>query len=380
MSIKTTNMSFWDIRIDFEKSHGSYLFDKNTNREYLDFFGMYSSLPLGYNHEVFNEEFHDEMKKISTVKVANCEFHTDVYDKFCNKFNQFAGLDTYKNYHFTCTGSLAVECASKLAMDYTGKDKIVSLANSFHGIQSYGNFSTSKFYPVKDRLRGFPDFGWPKIHDVFELDFQISKGDVAGILIEPVQATYGDNHLTAGYLKSIAKVAKENDIPLIFDEIQTGFGTTGKPWYFEHLDIEPDIVVFGKKSQVSGIMSTSKIPFKNGSRLCVTFDGDIVDMLRSIYIMKAYHQHNLLDNAVKQGKKITSELCRIYSLENVRGIGLMIAFDLSDRKTRDDFVVNLKNCGMICNPTGEKSVRLHPNLAVSDSEIENCISMIRSIT
>jgi len=368
------------MRIDFAKSHGSYLFDKNTNREYLDFFGMYSSLPLGYNHEVFDDEFHSEMRDISTVKVANCEFHTDVYDTFCNKFNQFAGLGKYENYHFTCTGSLAVECACKLAMDYTGNDKIVSLANSFHGIHSYGNFATSKFYPVKDRLQGFPDLRWPKVRDVFELDFQISKGDVAGILVEPIQATFGDNHFTKGYLKSIAKMAKENDIPLIFDEIQTGFGTTGKPWYFEHLDIEPDIVVFGKKSQVSGIMSTSKIPFKNGSRLCVTFDGDIVDMLRSTYIMKAYEKYDLLDNASKQGKRLINELTSIDSLESVRGRGLMIAFDMKDNKTRNDFVDKLKNNGMICNPTGERSVRLRPNLAVSDSDIEKCTSIIRSST
>ncbi len=380
MSIKTTNMSFWDMRIDFDKSHGSYLFDKNTNREYLDFFGMYSSLPLGYNHKVFDEEFHREMRSISTVKVANCEFHTDVYDRFCDKLNQFAGLGKYENYHFTCTGSLAVECACKLAMDYSGKDTIVSLANSFHGIHSYGNFATSKFYPVKDRLHGFPNLHWPKVHNVFELDFQITKGNVAGILVEPIQATFGDNHFSMGYLKSISKMAKDNDIPLIFDEIQTGFGTTGKPWYFEHLDIEPDIVVFGKKSQVSGIMSTPKIPFTNGSRLCVTFDGDILDMLRSTYIMKAYEEYDLLNNAIQQGKKLVNDLSSVDGLLNVRGIGLMIAFDMESKTIRDDFVDKLKNNGMICNPTGEKSVRLRPNLAVTDDDIQQCICTIRSST
>lgn len=379
MSIKTTTKSVWDILIDFEKSHGSYVFDKNTNKKYLDFFGMFSSLPLGYNHEVFDEEFYNELKKISSVKVTNCEFHTDTYKQFCNKFHEFAGVGLYENFHFTCTGALAVECGCKLAMDYTKKERIISMKNSYHGVHSYGNFTTSKFYPVNKRLEGYPNFNWSKISNLSELDCQISKGDVAGILVEPIQATFGDHHVDPSFLREISKVAKENDIPLIFDEIQTGFGTTGKPWYFQHIGIEPDIVVFGKKSQVSGIMSTNKYPLES-NRLCVTFDGDIIDMLRTTYIVKAYQEYGLLDNATKQGKRLVEELSSLSGLQNVRGVGLMIAFDMESKTIRDDFVDKLKSNGMICNPTGEKSVRLRPNLAVTDDDIQQCIYTIRSST
>lgn len=382
MSIKTTNMSFWNIRVDFEKSHGSYLFDKNTNREYLDFFGMYSSLPIGYNHSIFDRNFHEQMKSISTVKVTNCEFHTDVYDEFCEDFYNFAGLGRYNKFHFTCTGSLAVECSIKLAMDNTPPEKtrVVAINNSFHGIHSYGNFTTSKFYPVNERLNGFPDLNWPKINTIDELIKELERGDICAILVEPIQATFGDNYLDKSFLKEIASKAKEYNVPLIFDEVQTGFGTTGKPWYFQHLEIEPDIVIFGKKSQVSGIMTTSDFSFEKGSRLCVTFDGDIVDMLRSTYIMKAYKQFNLLENADIQGKVLTKELHSIPQLSNVRGIGLLVAFDMDSRESRDNFVDNIKNDGMICNPTGDKSVRLRPNLSVTDSDIKKCVNIIRRNT
>ena len=380
MSIRTTNMSFWDIRIDFEKSHGSYLFDKNTNREYLDFFGMYSSLPLGYNHPIFTDKFHKQMKTISTIKVTNCEFHTDVYDKFCQKFYDFAGLKRYNHYHFTCTGSLAVECAIKLAMDHTGNKKVICINNSFRGIHSYGNFTTSKFYPVNTRLEGFPDLNWPKVETIEELISELKQGDIAAVLVEPIQATFGDNHLNKLFLRQIASEAKKHDVPLIFDEIQTGFGTTGKPWYFQHLNIRPDIVVFGKKSQVSGLMTTPKFSFEKGSRLCVTFDGDIVDMLRATYIMDAYQKMNLLDNAKTNGDYLKQELNKNECLHNVRGIGLMVAFDMESREKRDEFVEKIKSDGMICNPTGEKSIRLRPNLAVTVEDINRCVSIIRRNT
>ena len=379
MSIKVSKMSFHDIHLNLHKSQGSYVFDDNTDRSYLDFFGMYASLPLGYNHEVFDEEFHREMREVSTLKVTNCEFDSDIKDRFVQNFYEFAGDDRYNQFHFTCTGSLAVECACKLTLDSTGKDVIVSLANSFHGIHGYGNFTTSKFCPVKSRLDGFPDLQWPKVHNISELEFQISKGNVGGILVEPIQATFGDNHLDKSYLRQIADIANVNKIPLIFDEIQTGFGTTGKPWYYQHTDVVPDMVVFGKKSQVCGVMTTPNIPFEeNGvNKLSVTFDGDLVDMLRSIYIMKAYKKNNLLKNAERQGKRIIKELSKNKSLEKTRGVGLLIAFDLSSREHRDNFVAKLRESGMICNPTGEKSVRLRPNLSVTDKEVEHALKIIR---
>ena len=116
MSIKIAKTSFLNIKADLFKSHGSYLFDINTGREYLDFFSMYSSMPLGYNHEIFEDGFYDELKKIAHIKIANCEFDSIEKDEFIDAFYNFAGCNYYSNFHFTCTGALAVECACKLAM------------------------------------------------------------------------------------------------------------------------------------------------------------------------------------------------------------------------------------------------------------------------
>jgi L-lysine 6-transaminase len=376
MSIKIAKTSFWNIKADLSKSHNSYLFDINTGREYLDFFSMYSSMPLGYNHEIFEDGFYDELKKVAHVKIANCEFDSAEKDEFIDAFYNFAGCNYYSNFHFTCTGALAVECACKLAIEYTGKKRIVSISNSFHGVQSYGNFTTDRFYPVSERLDGFPDFNWPKVKDISDFIKEVSSGDVAALLIEPIQSTFGDNYLNKSFIKELCQEAKSRSVPVIFDEIQTGFGVTGDVWYFNKLNILPDIVVFGKKSQVSGIMSRPDLFYKKNGRVCVTFDGDLVDMLRCKYIIKAYDKFKLLDNASLSGEKISNMLKSINGLCNVRNCGLLLAVDFDSKNHRDYFTNTLKELGMICNPTKEKTVRFRPNMAISENEIYNAINLI----
>ena len=226
--------SKFNIRIDFEKSRGSYIYDKNTNREYLDLFGMYSSLPLGYNNIIFGDDFNKDIKRISQLKVVNCEILSDEYDLFMNSFKEFASIGgEYNNFHFTCTGALAVEAAIKTAMWHSGPShtgQVLSLKNSFHGINSYGNILTTRFSGVSTRLGDLPGENlWERCETITDMINIIKEGceDTKGVIIEPIQATYGDNHLNIKELKDLSLICTEYNVPLIFDEIQTGFCTSG---------------------------------------------------------------------------------------------------------------------------------------------------------
>ena len=129
--------SAFNIKIDFDKSKGSYVFDKTTNKYYLDFMGMYSSLPIGYNHPVFDESFEEEVRRVSKLKIVNCEMLSDEYESFYEHFKNFTSREGYSNYAFTCTGALANEAAVKAAMWHKGpnpKGYVLSIKNSFHGI------------------------------------------------------------------------------------------------------------------------------------------------------------------------------------------------------------------------------------------------------
>jgi len=381
-------MSVFNIKIDFEKSKGSYVFDKNTDKYYLDFMGMYSSLPLGYNHSVFDESFDAEIKRVSKLKIVNCEMLSDEYESFYNHFKNFTFKEGYSNYAFTCTGALANEAAVKTAMWHKGtnsKGYVLSIKNSFHGINSVGNILTTRFQGVDARQGNLPGMHvWPQVDSIEKAIKYIRRpwrniSRIHGVIIEPIQSTYGDNYLPQQQLLQLRELCTEKNIPLIFDEVQTGFGVTGKTWYCDHLGIEPDIITFGKKSQVSGIMvrDTCNTIFEMPKRLSVTFDGDLLDMIRCKYVIKAIQKNDLLVNASAMGKRFADKLREMPQIKNVRQVGLLLAFDFDDKSQRDKFVQKLYMNGMICNPTRELSIRLRPNLNVTEQEIDHAIKLIR---
>ena len=174
------------------------------------------------------------------------------------------------------------------------------------------------------------------------------------------------------FFGKIRELCDTYDVPLIFDEIQVGFGSTGKLWYFEHLDIVPDMVLFGKKTQVSGLMTVEKyngiFDREHVDRLEVTWNSDTLDMIRSKYIIHAYEKYNILDNVCDRGSEIAEKLSRIPAISGLRSKGLIIGFDLKDTETRNRFMKRLYDKGMICNSTGQRSIRLRPNLALSSED------------
>ena len=381
------NKGIFNIRYGYKKSHGSYIFDKNTNEEYLDFFGMFSSIPIGYNHPTLSSSnFVKEIAKVSQFKIVNCEFQTDEYDRFYNKFMDFSSCGgQFVNAHFCSTGALAVECAVKTAMYHSEKQngKIVSVKNNFHGIMSYGNKLTTRFFPVKPRLERFSNDSWPHFETLSELEQLLSTDDtIAGVMVEPIQSTYGDNHLDYKFMRGIRELCTELGVPLIFDEIQTGFCATGKTWFFEHLDIIPDIVIFGKKAQVCGIMVTEELSgiFKSKYKMLdTTWDSDLVDMIRSTYIMGVIEDENLRELISINSEKFLSHLQTIDNIYNVRGKGCLIAFDFETQNQRDKFYKNLYQNKMLCNPTGEKSIRLRPHLTVTEKEFDKAYNLINGV-
>jgi L-lysine 6-transaminase len=382
--INLARNSKFNININFKKSHGSHLYDNRTKREYLDFFGMYASLPLGYNHEVFKESLYvEQMKEACHLKINNCEFVSDETLEFDKIFSSFCNKANYVNFHYTCTGALAVESAIKTCIHHTDyrEPLVLSFTNSFHGINSYGGFITDRFKPADKKLSGFPEPFSLKI-PASELDNFSLYSDVKPtcVVVEPIQCSAGDIHHSLEFFKKLRKFCDNLEVPLIFDEIQTGFGGTGKLWYYEWLGITPDIVIYGKKTQLSGIMVNEKYSkiFINGesTRLEVTWDADLLDMIRCKQIIKAYKKFNVLENVEKMGSFLLSSLSELPYLQNTRGKGLIIAFDLKTASERDLFVDQVYKNGMIVNKTGSKSIRIRPNLCLTKQEAKKAISIL----
>ena len=377
--------SKFNINIDFEKSLGSYIYDKNTSKKYLDFFGMYASLPLGYRHPIFlTESFRQEMLRVSSFKVTNCEFVSDETLEFDNVFSKYAGQGEYKFFHYCCTGSLAVEAAIKVCMFHKKHQnpKIISFHNSFHGINGFGSFVTSRFSPVHQKLDFMPESYSEKVSmNLEQVEKLLKNNDITCILVEPIQCSSGDIHHDRNFFLKLQEMGSFYDVPVIYDEVQIGFGTTGKLWYFNQIQTSPDIVVFGKKTQLSGIMAKDKFKSifhkNNCTKLEVTWDADVTDMIRCKYIIEAYKKYNILENVNKQSKILMDGLSDVTKLVNIRNCGLIVGFDLTSATERDILVKNAYKNGLICNSTGLKSVRLRPNLSINNDDIQAAIEIIK---
>jgi L-lysine 6-transaminase len=370
----------FDITIDFKKSKGSYLYDKNTEKKFLDLFSMFSSLPLGYNHTIFNEEFDQKIKYISHLRMSNNLFYSDELKSFEKKF---LNISFHPNLHLCSTGALAVEAAIKCGYEYR-KDLnsiVYSLKKSFHGINSWGFTTDRNINSVRSRVANYPKNNWKK----FELDELINRlenitEDVSSVIIEPIQCTAGDIYLDINKLIKIQELCNKNDICFIVDEIQTGFGVTGEMWYSQMMGLNPDVIVFGKKSQICGIMVNDKFSeaiYSRYRKLEVTFDGDLIDAVRSEYIIKAIENYSLLGNVKNNSEVFRSELSEMF--ENYRSIGHLIAFDFKKESERDSFVKNAYTKRLLVNPTEENSIRIRPNLALSNNELDRLVTIFKQI-
>ena len=368
--------SKYNLKIDWAKSHGSYLVDKQSGNNYLDFFNQYSSVPLGYNHPAFdayNRSF------LFANKVANCELRTEEGEAFLDEFAKFPGKD-FKNFHFTCTGGLAVESALKLVLD-NKPGHILCTSGSFHGITGLGAHATFPFKPIDSHLVSCIRYNdrfvrlflsQSNITSQFERSLKLFKQwpSLTALIIEPIQCTYGDRYFPHDFFKVCREFCDDVGIPLIFDEVQTGFGATGTMWYYEQLGIKPDIVIFGKKAQVSGVMTNLDIDYDKQE---LTWDGNLIDMQRSRCVMDTIQRDHLLHNVQRCNHTMETKLA---GLKNFRCCGTLAAFDFNTTKQRNDFAGHLFNNKMLVNSTRDNTIRLRLNLATTADELDDGIARL----
>jgi L-lysine 6-transaminase len=185
----------------------------------------------------------------------------------------------------------------------------------------------------------------------------------------------------------LREICDQNEILLIFDEIQSGMGVTGRTWCCQHFGVVPDLLAFGKKAQVCGVMAGPRIDevkdnaFRLPSRLNSTWGGNFTDMVRSTHFMRIIESENLIENARLMGERIVKSLRTIAAefpiMTAVRGRGLFIAFDLPDPKTRDEFWKGLFDRGVLALKSGERAIRFRPALDISAEVVDEAMELLR---
>ncbi len=409
-----------DIIVDLEKSKGCYLIDQRNGDSYLDCFSMFASMAIGFNHEKLLP-LQEKFGKIALHKPSNSDAYSEPMAEFMDTFTKFAMPHYLPHVFFIEGGALAVENALKTAFDWKVRknfskgykeemgSKIIHFKQAFHGRSGYTLSLTNTADPRKTCY--FPTFSWPRITNpkiTFPLDSKnLSKvisleqealeqiqgvikkegDDIAGLIIEPIQGEGGDNHFRNEFLNELRKICDKHEILFIMDEVQTGIGLTGKFWAHEHFDAKPDIISFGKKTQVCGILASNRIDevsnnvFKESSRINSTFGGNLMDMVRFSSILKIITEDNLVKNAQIRGKELLGGLQKIansfpHIVTNARGKGLMCAFDLKDGPSRDRSIRELVTQKLLVVGCGTQSVRLRPHLIINKEEVAKILGII----
>lgn len=412
----------FDFVMDIEKSHGSWLYDKLTEREFLDMFSMFGSGSIGYNHPYVVGKS-DWLGKMAVNKPTLADVYSEEYAHFLEVFDRVVIPEELQYAFFIEGGTLGVENAMKACFDWKTRKNFekgleteagicIHFKQAFHGRSGYTLSLTNTSDPRKYQY--FPMFEWPRIVNP-KLTFPITEenleetiknekmallhitqailanpGKVACIIIEPIQAEGGDNHFRDEFFVELRKICDEHEVLLIFDEVQTGIGITGKMWAFQHFTAKPDIISFGKKTQVCGVLANKEkfdqIPqnvFKESSRINSTFGGNFIDMLRFQLVMEVIEKENLIDNARMVGAYLLENLQKLAQkypekISNARGKGLMCAIDLPSGKQRDHLRNELFNDGLIILGCGDQSLRFRPHLNVSKEEIQIALDKIEN--
>lgn len=413
----------FDFVMDFEKSHGSYIYDSVTKSEFLDMFSMFASASIGYNHPyVMNKA--EWLGRLSVNKPTLADVYSQEFADFMLTFERVLIPEHLQYCFFVSGGALAVENAMKAAFDWKTRKNFekninkeagvcIHFRQAFHGRSGYTLSLTNTTDPRKYQY--FPKFNWPRV-ETPKLYFPITEeslaktinhendsltaikeaikaqpNEVACIIIEPIQAEGGDNHFRDEFFVELRKICDENEILLIFDEVQTGVGLTGKMWAYEHFSIQPDILAFGKKTQVCGILANKEKlnqiennVFRESSRINSTFGGNWSDMLRLQLVMEVIEKENLVENARNMGVFLLDGLIKIEQkfpnlISNARGRGLMCAFDLPNTEMRNAFQQETYNNNLLILTCGAQSIRFRPHLNVTKEDLQKSLDIVENV-
>ncbi|MGY4710238.1 L-lysine 6-transaminase [Mycolicibacterium sp. CBM1] len=408
-----------DLVLDLERSAGSVLVDARDGKTYLDMFTFFASSALGMNHPDLagDEAFRAELAQAAINKPSNSDVYTVPMARFVDTFARVLGDPALPHLFFVDGGALAVENALKVAFDWKSRHneargidpalgtRVLHLRGAFHGRSGY-TLSLTNTDPNK--VARFPKFDWPRIDapylragaDMDELEaeslrqaraaFEAHPHDIACFIAEPIQGEGGDRHFRPQFFAAMRELCDEYDALMIADEVQTGCGITGTAWAYQQLGFTPDVVAFGKKTQVCGVMAGRRVDevpdnvFAVSSRINSTWGGNLADMVRSRRILEVIEVDELFAHAAQMGTHLLAGLEALAEelpdvVGDVRGRGLMCAVSLPDPAHRDAVLSALWERGVIMLGSGPDSVRFRPALTVTRAELDRAVAALREV-
>ena len=315
------------IPIEPERGEGCFIHDK-TGRQYLDLYGGHAVISIGHSHPVYVRRIEEQLQKIAfysnSVVIPQQQQLADL-------LGHASGCDDYRL--FLCnSGAEANENALKLASFRNKRKKVLSFGKAFHG-RTHGAVAVTDNAGICAPINSRDHVVYVPLNDIHAVEAALSKGDISSVIIEGIQGLAGINCPDVGFLQALRTLCDQYDTDLILDEVQSGYGRTGKFFAFQYADIRPDIITtakgMGNGFPVAGVLIHPKYEAKY-NMLGTTFGGGYLACAASIAVLEVMEQELLVENALKTGNYLMEKLKEIPQIKEVRGRGLMIGMEFSE--------------------------------------------------
>ena len=363
--------SLWNI--EPVRGKGCKVWDKDGT-EYLDFYGGHAVISIGHSHPVYVKAIQDQVEKIGFY--SNSVLNS-LQTKLAEKLGEQSGYPDYSL--FLCnSGAEANENALKLASFHTGKKRIVAFRESFHGRTS-GAVAITDNPSINSPFNTGHEVVFVPLNDIDAVTKELEKGDIAAVIIEGIQGVSGIFVPENEFLQQLKIVCKKHDVVLILDEIQSGYGRTGKFFSHQYAGIKPDIISMAKGMgngfPIGGILISPKFEAKKGM-LGTTFGGNHLACSAAIAVLDVMKDESLIKNAAKMGDYLKNELSKCHATKEIRGLGLMLGVDLkpefADLRNKLLFESHIFTGGAKNNV-----MRLLPPLSISKEEVDIFIEELK---
>lgn len=361
------------FNIQPEKAQGSWVWDAN-GRRYLDFYGGHAVISIGHSHPRFEKRISEQLSRIAfysnSVKMP-------LQDELSEKLGRLSGYPDYSL--FLCnSGAEANENAFKLASFHTGRKKIVAFSGSFHGRTSLAVAATD------DKKILAPVNETPNVSIVPFGDMEVAanaiNNEVAAVIIEGIQGVAGIRVPSEGFLKFLRQKCDESGAILILDEVQSGYGRSGKFFAHQHADIKPDLITtakgMGNGFPVGGVLISPKFQAKHGM-LGTTFGGSYLACAASLAVLEVLEEENLIENTRVRGEQLIQQLSALPGIREIRGKGLMLGLELETEAATVRNRLLFEKEIFTGGASQKNTVRLLPALNVGDEE---CNMFMEAIT
>ena len=370
-------MKLFDVYslLDMEpvKASGAYLWDKE-GVEYLDFYGGHAVISIGHTHPHYVEKITDQLSKIGFYSNAVVN---SLQVELAEKLGELSGYPDYEL--FLCnSGAEANENALKLASFTTGRERVLAMKAAFHGRTSMAVAVTDN-PRIQAPVNCTDKVSFVALNDVEALRKELAKGEYAAVIIEPIQGVGGIQVASDEFLKAAREACDATGTMLIIDEIQAGYGRSGKFFAHQWSGVKADIITLAKGIAngfpVGAVMVSPAIPAKKGM-LGTTFGGSHMACAAAIAVADVVKAENLVENAHKMGEKIVECIKGVSGIKDIRGRGLMIGIDLSVPQAAFRKVLREKH-HIMTGLSGEYTLRLLPPLMIGEKEVERFVEAFK---